>query len=632
MSPLDTVKTEPDSMRATASGTLTRNQISNSTADQVERRIIRQLFEALLFERVINYCFDEPYFSFFLSDHHYQATGYIAGFSRIRLDQDSIQRIVNGQAQPAQLDDIIAQLPTTTSIKHKLTEQLHQTLRLCQWNAEHLPKLTSRYGLDYLDLESQLDEGHPYHPCFKARTGFSLEDHQRYGPECAHPIQLHWLAVKRPLLQQKLPQQSQQGSQQKSQQRLPADAESESAQRSNDRQFWQQELGAEAWAEIEHRLLEAELSWQEYSLLPIHPWQWHHFKDSTLKAPLQSKELVYLGAAGDDYQATISVRTLINRSHPEKAHIKLPLSMVNTSSLRKLEPHSVCTAPAISGWLKAVVRNDDFYIQHPMILLDEYAGILIPDTDEEHSWQSQMRGQLGVIFRESLGPYLQPGQQALPFTALYAIESNGLPFIHPIIQRYGLESWLKQLIDTTVIPVWHLLVKHGLGVEAHGQNMVLVHQHGWPSAVILRDFHESVEYVDAYLADPTLKPDFDTINPCYRNAPDNEYYWMSSVEALRELIIDTLFVFNLSELACVLSQHFDYSEPRFWNLIYQRLQNYAQQGHCSQERLDQMPINQQRIQTESLIKKKLADIEADHFHHRISNPFADHPPLTVLHS
>jgi siderophore synthetase component len=101
------------------------------------------------------------------------------------------------------------------------------------------------------------------------------------------------------------------------------------------------------------------------------------------------------------------------------------------------------------------------------------------------------------------------------------------------------------------------------------------------------------------------------------------------VEALRELIIDTLFVFNLSELACIFERHFSCSEDTFWQAIYQRLQTYAQQGHCSQQRLDRMPINQREISTESLITKKLADVEEDHFHHTIDNPFAGLPPLSV---
>ena len=38
-------------------------------------------------------------------------------------------------------------------------------------------------------------DGHPYHPCYKSRVGFSLQDNVRYGVEFAQPIALVWLAV-----------------------------------------------------------------------------------------------------------------------------------------------------------------------------------------------------------------------------------------------------------------------------------------------------------------------------------------------------------------------------------------------------------------------------------------------------
>ncbi|GLQ32863.1 siderophore biosynthesis protein IucA [Litoribrevibacter albus] len=592
------------------------------------------MFEALLFEQVIDYQFtprtDAPgVFTFSLGDIDYQARGYIAGFSRIRLDQDSVVKCSSDAEHTAspELSDILNALPTTPAIKRKLSEQLAQTIYLCQWNAEHLPPRGRRAELDYPTLESQLDEGHPYHPCFKARTGFSVADHQAYGPECASPIQLHWLAVRRDLISQSLPPifSCVPSSPEQSPQEQSPQEQSSSAL--DDLHFWQQEIGLPGWLDLQQRMNTARLSWRDYTLLPIHPWQWHNLKTKALAEPLATDELVHLGAAGDLYQATISVRSLINISRPEKATIKLPMNMINTSSLRKLTPHSVCSAPAISHWLHQVVSKDQFFQQHPLILLNEFAGILVEDQGDH--WQSVLSGQLGVIFRESLFPYLKPQQQALPFTAIYAQEHDDQPLIQPWIERYGLENWFSQLIDVAVIPVWHLLVKHGLAVEAHGQNMVLVHQDGRPQALILRDFHESVEYVEDYLAEPALKPDFEQLNPCYREAPDNEYYWMSSVEALRELIIDTLFVFNLSELACVFERHFDVTETSFWQTIYQRLQAYAKQGHCSQSRLDRMPINQREISTESLIAKKLADVEEDHFHHAINNPFAGLPPLSV---
>lgn len=74
---------------------------------------------------------------------------------------------------------------------------------------------------------------------------------------------------------------------------------------------------------------------------------------------------------------------------------------------------------------------------------------------------------------------------------------------------------------------------------------------------MLRDFHDSVEYARDYLPPQTTPPEPNFGPPrqaFYDQAPDNQYYRMSNPEALRELVMDTLFIFNLSELALVLEE------------------------------------------------------------------------------
>src|SRR5690554_8221466 len=99
-----------------------------------------------------------------------------------------------------------------------------------------------------------------------------------------------------------------------------------------------------------------------------------------------------------------------------------------------------------------------------------------------------------------------------------------------------------------------MLTAHGVGLEAHAQNSLLVVHDGWPRALMLRDFHDSVEFARDYLPRTTPEPDFGPRQSFYDQAPDNQYYRMSNPEALRELVMDTLFIFNLSELALVLEE------------------------------------------------------------------------------
>lgn len=582
--------------------------IQNGLYKNSPARVLKQLLEALLFEGVIAYHYRDGHFYFRLGTNECRARGTISAFSRVRLDADNIWYTSHRQLKPVTLPQVIAAIPASETSRQRLFDELQQTITLCQWNDGQTPQFNDRRQLAYRDLEAAIDEGHPYHPCFKARSGFSLEDHARYGPEQANHFQLHWLAIHRDLLKQRLP------------------TVSENSAIDND--FWQRELGSDTLSLLRQRLQRTIASGQNYSheqaygLMPIHPWQWQKLQNQ-LQQPLHTGELIDLGVAGDFYQASISVRTLLNVSAPDKANIKLPLSIVNSSSVRTIEPHSICTAPLLSAWLEKLAAADPFYQQQsPLGLLAEYAGVTLCESagDAAH-WTHQLSGQLGVIFRQSLEQQYDP-TRTLPFVALAVTEADGHPFIEPWIKQYGCQAWVEQLIKVVVIPVWHLLVKHGIALEAHAQNMLLVHNNGWPEKLVLRDFHESLEYVESYLAQPQLAPDFLPLEACYRSAAPNQYYWMESIEALRELLVDTLFVFNLADLAVLLEQQYQYPEREFWQQVQDQLRRYERSGHCSPRRLQQMDLTQPRIYTESLITKKLCPEVDQEFHHAISNPLA----------
>ena len=575
-----------------------------------EQRVLRQLIEALLYEKLIAFISlpiaqsQDVFFQFTLEQQDYRCRGQVGVFDRIRLVADSICRLrKDGSQANAELSTIVMSLPVSDARREQLLIELEQTIRLCHWNEQHLPIAEIlRRNLGYAALESAIHEGHPYHPCFKARTGFSLEDHQQFGPEAGQSFQLVWLAVARNRVRSTLPV--------------------------AEENFWQRELDKAVVLLLSHRLRQQGGDASDYTLMPMHPWQWENLKNSALVAALTNREIIHLGAAGDYYQATQSVRSVLNVSNPLRATIKLPMNLVNTSSLRTLESHGVCSAPAISQWLQAVVRTDPlFEKRYPLALLDEYAGTLyLPDTAQA----AQLDGQVAAIWRESIEHYLMPDEQAVPFTALALTEADGRPFIDEWLDRYGMEPWLNRLIQVAVLPVWHLLVKHGIALEAHAQNMVLVHRDGWPQKIILRDFHESVEYVDDYLSARDYLPDFSALNPAYTNAEPNRYYWMTSIEALRELVMDTLFVFNLSEVSHLLDGYYGFAEARFWQWVNQQLQTYLDDNPALASRQAQLHFDAASINTESLLTRKLFGKAFAEFHHLVSNPFYSHQPVKSL--
>ena len=557
-----------------------------------EKRVVRQLFEALIFEGLVNFCFEDGLFTFQVGDNFVTANGKQTLFSRVRLDANSIK--INGD--PLTLSDaakVIHTLPCSRERQNKLVEELKHTLLLCRWNQQNLLQLSSRRALSYIRLESALTEGHPYHPCFKSRSGFSIEDHEKYGPEANNTFKLHWLAVKREYLS------------------VNFNGEVEQS-------FWKRELGQSTYKNLSDSLRKHGGDNQRYCFLPVHPWQYNKLKPS-LEKPLSNGDVYSLGLAGDDYQASISLRTLLNTSNINKA-------IVNTSSLRTIEPHSVCTAPHISNWLTNLIAEDEWlHSRDALSIQSEYAGIALKqsaDSGENGSWADDLSPSLSVIFRDA-SVLNEPNYQTVPFPVLASTEVDGKPFVAHWIEKHGVEKWLEALFNTVVLPVWHLLIHHGIAIEAHAQNTSVVLKDGLPVKVILRDFHESLEFVPDFLANKSNVPEFDKINPEYVNAPANLYYWMEDVEALRELFVDTVFVYNLTELSFLFSEQNYCDENTFWSKVFSVLRSYNDSGVTPHSRINRLNIFETQVITESLLKKKLYASNAhEEFHHTITNPLA----------
>lgn len=568
--------------------------------EPVRQRVMRQLLEAVLFEGLVPYrCVDaadarRQWLSFPLGTLEARCRGYVRGFGRIHLDMDSLSLTRDGRRVSADLEDLVGELPAPVDQRLALLADLEATIR----NTHRCRRHPDRRELAAEALDCALHEGHPYHPCFKARSGFSEDDQERYAPESGRDFRLHWLAVPRAQLLASLPP--------------------------DEQAFWERELGAESARSLRDAFHRAGADWCVQTALPVHPWQWQHLRHAGLAPALARGEVISLGELGDRYRASQSLRSLFNVSRPGEACVKLPLGIGNTSSRRHLEPHSVPSAPAISRWLQETVDGDPrFARDYPLRLLAEYASLLYTGQPDHPAEGRALAGELGVIWRQGIEPRLGRGERAVPLNALCVREADGHPFIQPWIERYGAGPWLEAVIRAVVLPVWHLAVAHGIAVEAHAQNSLLVMRDGWPVALMLRDFHDSVEYVEDFLPASASGPAFAERQPLYDRAPDDLYYRMGQVEALRELVMDTLFVFNLSELALTMETHYRIPEPLFWRRVRCCLEDHARRHPELADRQARLAHRQPRIATESLITRKLRGPDSPECHHLVPNALAE---------
>ncbi len=565
-----------------------------------QQRVLRQLIEALLFEQVLaaeitqeddGVCFHIPGRTAAGQPVAYRCKGRISeSFGRIRLDGASILRGAPDGTRPvASLQEFVleagALIDTDEGLLHRFLHELQQTLQ-----KDTLARYTRRQdgeGRDLTALEGQLQDAHPYHPCYKSRVGFDPLDNAAYGPEFAPAVRLSWLALRR------------------------AKANAAACRDIDLPSFLRSEAGEEQYAHFSARLTAMGLEPDDYWLLPAHPWHWREKIASQLFPLLHSRDLVWLGEGSDVYRPLQSIRSLANATRPLAAHVKLPIGIVNTSADRILSCHNVENAPPVSDWLNDILQRDAALRATGLVFLREVAGITYRDAGLPLALQAAQYGMLGAVWRESADRALQAGEAAAPFSGLSQCEADGRPFIAPWVEQHGLLPWLDALLEASLPPLIHLLYAQGIGMEAHAQNIVLIHRAGLPGRIALKDLPGGLRFVRQYLADPGICPQL-LPTPSFRKQVNATAGMEStSPEEVRDYFHDAVFFINFGELAMFLQRHYGLVEADFWSRIAASISRYQARHPELAERFAAFDLFAPSIRIEQLAKRRLfAETEA----------------------
>jgi 3,4-dihydroxybenzoyl-citryl-spermidine/N-citryl-spermidine--spermidine ligase len=567
------------------------------------RRVFRQLIEALMFEDVIR-----PEEAAGTGEWvHYRLHGagltgepvayrfqgrprFTFGIVRLKEGEPVMRSCSTGETEAVSLTLMVQEVlenaqsgaaaalsPQAARFANELEETLKKDALACCWRLEAVAAAAPElFGRSYEELESLFADGHPYHPCYKSRIGFTLNDHLAYGPEFDPAIPVMWIAAK-------------------------ADDVLCSTNGTEWRDVLTEQLGGPALERFDEMLLKLGLQPEEYRYLPVHPWQWSkHLAQlaERLGALTGNRRLVLLGNGPQRYRPQQSIRTLANRSQRGKSDLKLSLHITNTSALRDLPIHSVAAAPAVSRWLQALIDSDPYLKEEArVILLHEYAGAAYVPAG----------GAAGCIWRESVRKYMEDGEEAVPFHALLACSTDGVPYIAPWLATHGAEHWMRCFIRQGCLPVIHLLAAHGIALESHAQNMVLLHRDGLPARVALKDFHEGVEYVERFLAAPYLVPDFGRIHSAYAAGRLGDHFAMEHLTSLKEMLVDALLFMNAGYLAMLAEDKLGFPEERFWQLFIEELERHRAAFPQLRDRFEELDLYAPLCSIERLASKRLFD-------------------------
>ncbi|TYP70616.1 IucA/IucC family protein [Paenibacillus methanolicus] len=589
--------------------------VNSEVYAQVRTRIFRQLLESFIFERIAPVesiqLREETLFILHGRDEAGMPVTYNCRgerrptFGRVRLNASPLQRISREGKREAVclrrfLREVAAGAGADPAKLGAFAEELERTLlhdAIAQY--ERLRAEQTMEG-SYDELETAAMDGHPYHPSYKSRIGFSPEDQLAYGPEFGPLLRPVWIAVRR------------------------ADAAFAIGDGESFEALWRSELGEERLAAFEATLAGKGLALADVALLPVHPWQWRNAVIPRMQEELRDGRIIPLGPGGDLYRPQQSIRTLHNASSPAKPSVKMAMTLLNTSAYRHIEPYYAKVAPAISEWLQRTVDRDPYLRDEAeVILLREFAGIGYEPKAAKDGGSSPSgrdaaaEGMLACIWRDSLAGYLRAGESGAPFHALSAFDPvAGRLFIAPWLERHGAERWLRALFERCVLPVAHLALAHGIGLESHAQNMALVHRDGWPSRVALKDFHEDAMFYRPLLSADDA-PDFEAIHPAF-----GEGVWFEQREAapIRYLLLGALYGINLGELAMVLADHGVLTEARFWTLAAETMDDHIRRHPELGPRLALLDPFAETTRLEQLTKKRLFRAEPGTLMHEVSNP------------
>jgi len=524
------------------------------------------------------------------------------GFDRIAVGPGPVRRLTNGSDHEAGSvtrllgevrDALQAQPEQLVRFAHELEETLVKDA-LAQHVREQRADVLAGAGYDA--LEATIMDGHRYHPAYKSRLGFDLADNLAFGPEFAAPVRPLWLAARHSI----------------------AEVTLSSSVREAD--FVREQLGAATVEAFEAAIRAWGEDPAQFTLVPVHPWQWRERVGSAFADQLARRDLLVLGEDPQAFVAQQSIRTMACADAPRRPYLKLALSIVNTSTSRVLAPHTVRNAPLVSDWLVRVAGGDPFLRDElRTILLAEVMGSAVNPPPAADLARAESYGTLACIWRESLHPRLDPGEQAVPFNGLTARERDGTPLIDAWVRGLGLEPWLSRVVDVSAIPLLHLLCRHGIALESHAQNMVLLHRDGVPTRVALKDFHDGVRFCREQLAEPALCPDL--APPPAHHENRNSFLETDDLGLVCDFLLDAFFFINLGELAIFLADAYALDEREFWAIAGGRIAIYQQRFPELADRFALFDVRKATIAVEKLAMRRLLP-DTELRLHAVPNPLA----------
>lgn len=227
-------------------------------------------------------------------------------------------------------------------------------------------------------------------------------------------------------------------------------------------------------------------------------------------------------------------------------------------------------------------------------------------------------GTLGAIWRENVSVHLKQGETAWPLNALMLVQPDGVPFIQDAVERHGVEKWSEALVRTVTLPIIHLLYAHGIALESHAQNIILVLEDDLPKRILIKDLHDGVRYVPDQLLHPERAPKLNPEPETHRKFNRYSFIYAGDVSEVRDYTYDAFFFICMTDIGLALEK-FGLSEEAFWQLCAGVIVDYQREHPEYTKRFVAFDLFAEDALIEEMTKRRLYG-DGELYFRKASNP------------
>lgn len=370
--------------------------------------------------------------------------------------------------------------------------------------------------------------GHPHHPAFRAKMGFTRREVLQNSPEFQAKISVHWCALRKAKIQAK---------------NHSIDYAQLIAEEFPREYFF--------WRE---RLLFGHINPDDYYPIPVHPWQWRNQIQMAFSPLIDNKSLLLLPHH----------QTLI----PSLSH-NVMMPMNSTSCLFKL------TTTLGSSFTKRLDDSDN------MVLLTHWIDSLLTKTNHyentlflskhlenisayDETISEYDRKKLSVSLHQNPIHLITDNQRVVPLPSLLVSSAcTNKPLVIEIIKASGLQpmTFFTQYCHKMLFGQLHLLLKYGVALEVEQHNILIIFDNNKPVGTIIRNLN-NLKICHHELFKNIQKPDL----------PEHLSIYTKDLNKARALVIQGTLKNNLHHLINCLRDEYQIPEKKLWDLVRQIMQ------------------------------------------------------------